>query len=312
MKNCQELFSKGYAEVDSLEEWENSETYCYVSSIYNKLIKRDKTSPNFINVYERNGKLLIVDNVFYDRFPLLTPIASYVPETLDYDTDKWEKGSRLPFAVTLDKYGYFVSYQDSEFKDDHPDEMFHLGIDKRPGGRGQKIGYSLDYLIARSPDFEKFIHPRVNSILMKGYNNMIELAHDNFSLTRCTNFNPSYQKMVKGYRMDRHIDTNAGDAFTVTYISYQMDQAQRIEGREILFGKRSEKDLNRWIDDQNRSDILPDDDISSPEMFEDYAWIKPRHGLTLYVNSWNPIFYHGINKLESDSKVYTVINNFKW
>jgi hypothetical protein len=312
-KTCHELFSQGYVELNSIDEFLKSATYCYIGSIYNGLVYREEPRPNFLNVYHVDGKVLVVDNIFYDRFPDLTPVACLVPPVLDYPVEQWQKGSRTPFSAAMDKYGVFVSYQDNEFKDDHGEEFWKRGIDKRPENRKQKEGYTLDYLIARDPnDGSKFISPRINQIVLEGYCNLLEFVGNNYSLTHTTHNNSAYQQMVKGYRMDRHIDTNKGDCFVMTYISYQMDERQKIEGREIFFGRRTEEDLQRWMENHNRSDVLSDDDTSTPETFEDYLWVKPRHGLTLYVNSWNPIFYHGINQMTSDTKIYTVINNFKW
>jgi hypothetical protein len=48
-----------------------------------------------------------------------------------------------------------------------------------------------------------------------------------------------------------------------------------------------------------------------PKNYSDTAMVKPESFKTVLVNSFNPIFYHGVAELEGTGSVYTIINDFQ-
>lgn len=294
-----ELFTQGYCKFDR-ESFENSDAFKYLNKIHD-LVYSEEPVVNFLHVYEVMGITVIADVTFYPVFEQ-EPISGYVPRSMYKIEEKWHKPEPTLFGNLMHTLGFFATEVDSRYNDDYDSHKWKLGSEIDPSSYGNEDNKN-DCMYCIGGKDESFVpgHARTTSINV--FSKANELFKGNKFLEHITYGNVTYQMMTKGFSMERHLDAEEGVA--VTNITYNVPP-EGISGRELVVGKwRPGKEFNQWMANDPGSHIFN----YNPEEC-DIVDIKPKTGVSVFINSLNPAFYHGVKPMTSDGRVYSIINNF--
>jgi hypothetical protein len=297
--NYNELFTNGHCPFDR-ESFENSDAYKYLNRIHD-LVYSEEPVVNFLHVYKLNGELIIADVAFFADFDL-TPVAGYVPRSM-YKTEKdWIRPVPTAFGRKMHNEGFYVAEVESTYIDDYHRYNWELGSEIDPSSYGNSDNkYDCAYCVGTSGDSFVPGHARSTSIEVLSKAN--ELFRGNKFLEGITYGNVTYQMMSRGYSMERHLDAEEGVA--ITNITYNAPP-EGVIGRELVVGKWNfGEEFDVWMGNDPGSHIF-----NSNSSDCDIAMIPPRSGISVFINSINPAFYHGVNLMVSEGRVYSIINNF--
>ena len=293
------LFTQGYCRFDR-KSFEDSDAFRYLHKTHD-LVYSEEPVINFLHVYNIMGVLVISDVSFYSTFEQ-EPVAGYVPRSMYKIEDKWCKPKPSDFGSCMHTMGFYVTEVESSYVDDYPRFKWKLGSEIDPSSYGNEDNkYDCSYCVGDNGESFVPLHARTTSINV--FVNAGELFKGNKFLESITYGNVTYQMMSKGYSMERHLDAEEGVA--ITNITYGAPP-EGVLGRELVVGKWNPGvDFNKWMANDPGSHIF---NYNTEEC--DITTIPPRTGLSVYINSLNPAFYHGVKPMISDGRVYSIINNF--
>lgn len=325
-----EFFTTGYCDVNSIEEFMDGPICEYISRVFGTLRYTVNPRPNFIKVFEIDGGYRISDNLFYDRFPHAKYCGSIVPPTLDHWVAVDERGGNSPAGRSLDQNGYIETVVDiddnlynSITNSYYINSDFELECDISSMQTAGK--YVADAPIDMEQQSFKITAEYYNAIMCgdkwhtlpflepfrdASKSHLASLFEGNYTISNCGNERTYLQKMTKGDSMCRHTDSSVSgvNGYLINGISWVTEG--EFSGRELVMGYRSEEDLGRLITEALAMDNL-DTYGTAPVGYTDTGSVVPSTGKTMYVNSFNPFYYHGVEALVGAGAVYTIINDFQ-
>lgn len=325
------LFTQGYCSVVSPEEFLAGEICLFLSKVYGKIVYSNKPRPNFLKIFRHGDRYVITENLFYDRFPNVEYMGSFVPECLDYDTRQDERGGSSPVGRALANLGYAVKYtplspaliqtvksrtyidsdfeleidvveqqMDGVYKSDFPanlpEQLFQITAEYYNAIMSGDKWHKLDFLDEHSKINKKDIE---------------YMFKDNLTLGAANNERTCLQRMVEGNSMSRHFDSNTSGVDNYLFNTITWVCEGTFSGRELVCGKRSKEDLSNWINGALSATSNLEAYGLNPVDYTDTCVISPENFKTVLVNSFNPMFYHGVNPLLGKGSVFTIINDFQ-
>lgn len=314
-----DLFTNGYCEAVSPYLFINSEVGVYLSKVYGTLHYSEEPRPNFLNVHFDGNNYWISEGLFYDRFPEKDYIGSIVPEPMNYKTEINHRGGQSPLGKAIAHFGYAIKYSslsnqtlsnihqtdflDSPFDGNYKSEMH--------GECAQMFQVTLElqnYKIAGLP----WKHVSILEEWIRSNKEDVEyLFRDNYSMCNANNEQSYLQRMVDGHFMARHFDSDVSGSDNYLYNAVTWITEGEFSGRELILGKRTPDDMISWIKNSLSATDNPEVYGKEPTDFKDTALITPESFKTILINSFNPIFYHGVNPMKGTGSVYTIINDFQ-
>ena len=325
------LFTNGYCCVKSIDEFMNSDIALFISKVYGKLTYTQRPRTNFLKVFKDSSGFVISENVFYDRFPSAEYIGSIVPECLDYDTRHDERGGNSPAGRALADVGYIIKYTplspatvdaitgshyidsdfeletdvverqtEGKFKSDEPagleKQLFQITAEYYNAIMSGKKWHKLEFLNE---------HAAINKLDVE------YLCRDNATLCNTNNSRTCLQRMVNGNSMSRHFDSNTSGVDNYLFNSITWVCQGDYKGRELILGRRDEEDVVAWLNGALDAKGNMEAYGLEPVHYTDTCVLHPESFKTVMVNSFNPVFYHGVNELKGTGAVYTIINDFQ-
>jgi hypothetical protein len=237
----------------------------------------------------QNGVVISRSGVVMDYIELGKSIrdriifGDYETHTPEDDHDKITDSHRLATNIVAYRKGIHETYQILKTK---PGEPYY---------------WSNGHMIPEFFDDVAYLN-RINIEGRFGFNPWIIGSENN---------DISVQRMISGDAIDRHSDTipNGTDRH-ILYSIHWVTNGDFI-GRELIVGKRTRKDLIRYI-----KSCLNDQDnttgyCSVPMEYKDTFTIKPETNTGVVLNAFNPIYYHGVKAMEIGAPVYTISDHFK-
>jgi hypothetical protein len=326
-----ELFTHGYCKTKTVADFLESEIALFIGKVYGKLTYTHLPRPNFLKVFVSNNEFVITENIFYDRFPGVEYIGSIVPGALDYDTERDERGGSSPLGKLLANAGYAL--KGTEVSASTMDKMlsrFYISsefdvegdiVEQQTGGQfksdkpaeldKQQFQITAEYYNSIVAGDKWHRLDFLDEHVLANKRDISYLFHDNHTISNADNNRSCLQRMTDGNAMSRHFDSNTSGVDNYLFNSITWITEGEFKGRELILGKRSTDDLMEWLDGAlNAKDNLEAYGLE-PKNYSDTAMVKPESFKTVLVNSFNPIFYHGVAELEGTGSVYTIINDFQ-
>lgn len=325
-----DFFTKGYCSVDSIEEFMEGDIAEYISRVYGPMRYTVDYRPNFIKVFQLDGKYIISDNLFYDRFPIAEYCGNIVPANLDYHTAIDHRGGNSAAGARLAHHGFVTSHLDlSKHLYDSVTGAYYINADFElecdvfnmqtenayPANvpatvEQQSFKITAEYYNAIMTGDKWYALPYLEEHRHLSKANIENAFKDNYTISNSTNHRTYLQKMTKGDSMSRHIDSNVSGVnnYLVNGITWVCEG--EFKGRDLVLGHRSPQDLMNLIKESLTTTTM-DAYGATPVDYTDTDTIHPFTGGTVYVNSFNPYFYHGVTPLEGTGSVYTIINDFQ-
>lgn len=322
------FFTKGYCEADSAEDFINGEVGRLLQEIHGELKFTFNNRPNFINVYHDGNKMFIGEALFYDFLPDMFLLGSIVPEYLDFETKERNRGGDNSFGYALSRFGYIVKHtplpsetiqgvKSMDFFEHTCGSKSTLEAPKEDGvvrvDHHHSYEMTYEYFNADENKIKNYCTKEVKPFIFRSRTEFTEMFKGNYLLS--TAFNPKtwIQRTTKGHSLSPHFDGNFNKGLSPYVNATTWICDGDFEGREFIAGKRTEQDLINWISKALSSTDLADSSVHelSPEDYIETLSLKPETGKTALINSFNPLFYHGVNTHLGGAPVYSIINDFQ-
>lgn len=325
------LFTNGYCEVSDIDQFLNGEIALFLSKVYGQLVYSEEPRPNFLKVFKTPNGFVITENVFYDRFPSRHYVASINPKCLDYRTEKDERGGASPLGKALAHSGYAIKYSRlSPSTVEQIGTRYYLSSEFDVESNIVSAQTNGQLHSERPADLDKQLFQITaeyyNAIMLgdkwhrlsfldehisDNKKDIEYLFHDNYTLRNTCNERSCLQRMTHGNAMSRHFDSNTSGVDNYLFNSITWLTEGEFTGRELVLGYRSPSDLADWLRGALDANDNQDAYGKVPADYKDTAIIAPESFKTALVNSFNPMFYHGVNELQGTGSVYTIINDFQ-
>ena len=326
-----ELFTKGFCQVTSIDDFLNSQIGCFISKVYGKLHYSEQPRTNFLKVFRQGASLYVSENLFYDRFPGVQYLGSIVPECLNYLTKVDERGGDSPIGRMLGDFGYAIKHTPMKPSTvDWVKNRFYIDcdFDIETEVSEQQTDHNFKALAPADAKKQLFqITAEYYNAIMSGdkwhalsflkeyeetnKKDIQFLFSGNRTLGVAKNERTCLQRMENGNSMFRHFDSNTSgyDNYLINVITWVCQGDFR--GRELVLGKRSEADLDKWLMDAINAKDNMDSYSLEPQEYNDTCTVAPESFKSVIINSFNPVFYHGVNELVGSGFVYTITNDFQ-
>lgn len=324
-----DLFTKNLVMFLDLDELYSSPVFAYLEKVYGKIIFSDQANSGLLKVNKLNsGKIIISENCYYDYMVEGLTIGYLFPEK--NKNISLIKQICNPSLRSLSKFGFILShmYFDSDLKkiitegeylNQNPSEdlkkikeSHNLNQESHTNREGVLETYSyLNY-----PENEKYES--------HGYNIPVKLLEWSFQnkensknllpspwIEFSKNNDISVQRMITGNEIPRHTDTLPNGTDRHMLYSIHWITLSPFIGRELVVGKRTKKDLIEYLSNCLENQNNDTGYCSIPNEFEDTLKLKPEDSKGIYLNAFNPIFYHGVEKMILGDCVYTISDHFK-
>lgn len=326
-----DLFTNQATLFDDLDDFFNSGPGRYLRKVHGDLEFHPETKSGLLKVsVTKSGKSIISESCYYD-YNVDGDCVGYI-----YPASSWKLSQseldRSQNGVVISRSGALLSY--IELGSSIRKRLIQGDYEVHTPANDHERIQDSHQLATTSVATRKGVHETYqilkaepNEPFYWSNGHMIPEFFDDVAYLNRTNvegmfgFNPwiigsenndiAIQRMTEGDSIPRHSDTipNGTDRH-ILYSIHWVTSGDFI-GRELIIGKRTRKDLTRYI----KSCLNEQDNFSGycsiPDEFEDTITIKPQNNSGVILNAFNPIFYHGVRKMEIGAPVCTISDHFK-
>jgi hypothetical protein len=301
-----DLFTKGYCKFATPQSFIDSEVGQYLAAVYGPLHFTKNPTVNFLNVHIENASYIISEGIWIDKFPNISQKYSIIPERFineQYKTN-YTGGDSNSISESLSKFG--LAFVSQETPKDETDSIIDIDFTEKIAGG---VHTPLEYEAERSK------HANTEHVIQE-----IVPFIERWHLKTCKDISSNIlikkmihgghvQKMTKGPGLSPHTDADRGEPFMLSKLHWIFDSSQEIKGRRLGFGSRTEKDLARFIKQVLESN---DDSASHTPISElkQKGSLAPCQLTKVYISCWNPMHYHDVSPMESETEVVTVIEDY--
>jgi len=326
-----DLFTHQATLFDDFDDFFNSGPGRYLEKVHGDLEFHPEAKSGLLKVsINKNGKFIISESCYYDFsvdgdcIGYIYPAASQKMSRCELDRSQngvalarsgvvmnyMELGSSIRNRLVQGDYELHSPEEDHDrIQDSH--ELATTSVAKREGPHetyqilktrpDEPFYWSNGHMIPEFFDDVAYLN-RINVEQTFGFNPWIIGSENN---------DIAIQRMVEGNSIPRHSDTipNGTDRH-ILYTIHWVTSGDFI-GRELIIGKRTRRDLIRYIES-----CLNDQDnfsgyCSIPDEYEDTMTIKPQNNSGVILNAFNPIYYHGVAEMKIGAPVCTISDHFK-
>jgi hypothetical protein len=315
-----DFFTQGECQTNSVEDFLKSSVGEYLQKIYGEFlyISSEKLPfnkhINFIGVYKIRHQINIVDEILMEyTSPMLNAFcigllfpAKYIDLTAELEPRESTILSHDTRTVDLNALGFCC------FHKYHSNEM----LSKLRSRKWEKLPSSVfdsnnNYDVVR----EYMANPNGTLPFLEDQNTLFisrsrKIFQNNTLIEKCIDrAQTRAQRMMNGTSLVPHFDADIGEPYLFSGLTWYVDSPS-FEGRELVVGRRSDKDLAKFIDNfvNNKYHEVHQNSISEMKVI---AKFNPDPDIMVMVNTANPIFFHAVTEMKGEGAIYTIINDCK-
>lgn len=309
---CIDFFTEGVTTVETLDEFLNSTVGKYLQTIFGEFeyieTPYKKLDINFIHVLKGVNGLMIFDNIFtaFTKAIDHLQVGYLFPKKYKYliTEGQMHEAAINPVGTSLARLGYGVTWRpQTEYLLQELRKQKWMPIPKTVFDSEKNYDVIEEYAADQQitlPFLKNEIH---------GYHHMTSHTFtDNKLISNCLpNWQSRAQRMTNGSSLVPHFDSDKDEPYLMSALTWIID-SNNFTGRELVCGKRSVEELSQFLEEYVNNPYFNAYNMEIKN-HEELIKIRPAIGLNVYVNTYNPLFYHAVTEMKGDGAIYTIVHD---